>query len=260
MSKDKYTIPDGADWNIYINYDNKIKLDNLKAFYKEYNYDVECDYDYKDDGISVAINRIDIENQGISNELSYIIDEEEKSEMYNDAVTDNFSEKVLNVLKRVSLSIFIDSRNVDESVLVLIFALYLSKQTDTIVFDTYNGCYLTVSDIQNVLSGFLSGEQCFDIEGSREIYDESNIVNECFGEIISSLSNLLNDKEKNKTLSIIYNIFDRILSKQLSNDELIKLKDVLAHCKTIAMDNNITELLEKCKKIQMDILLRNTNY
>lgn len=41
MSKDKYAIPDGADWNINININNDINIsfDTLRNFYKKYNYD-----------------------------------------------------------------------------------------------------------------------------------------------------------------------------------------------------------------------------
>lgn len=145
----EYKIPDGGDFNLYCQYNNKLELDTIETEFKKIGINIICEREIKEDEMWIHISD---DNNEIMSE-KYEFDEEMKEELIEDFENDFENDnEIVEILKKVDSNYFYESHNYNESIMILALALYLSKKMDLVLFDCYNGCYLNKTKIEKIIS------------------------------------------------------------------------------------------------------------
>lgn len=82
----------------------------------------------------------------------YGFNEEYKKEMMEDYIADFGNNAVIiNILKEIDSNYYFKAKNYRQSVVVCILAYLLSEQTNGLLYDCFNGCYLCKNDLKSIL-------------------------------------------------------------------------------------------------------------
>lgn len=149
--KIEYKIPDGGDFNLYCKFDKNLDLEKIKNEFVNHNIKVE--YKINDNRMSFSLDDTSSDEVNVISEI-YGFNEEYKKEMIEDYIADFGNNTVIiNILKEIDSNYYFKAKNYRESVVVCILAYLLSEQTDTLLYDCFNGCYLCKNDLYVVMNG-----------------------------------------------------------------------------------------------------------
>lgn len=148
-----YVISSSGDFNLYLNYTDGVDFDGIEKFFNEHGLTADIDYEKRNEYISFSI-KSKTDNEVITPEI-YCYGEK-YSQYINDMIEcakedneyDVKFEKEVNELKKANSYYMINTHSKQEVNYLLCLAKYLSKQTDFVmIYDCYNGKYLSVNDI-----------------------------------------------------------------------------------------------------------------
>lgn len=144
-----YEIPEGGDFNIYINYNNNLNLDKIESYFKSNNKNVEIDVEKNNNDMWIGINskennaNIALENYGLEDDL--------KDELLQELQESNDKEKS-KIMEHCNSNYYVKSRSTEETILLYYLILYFFEQiSDVLIYDSYNGVYLSANEIKDIL-------------------------------------------------------------------------------------------------------------
>lgn len=148
LREDAYYMPDGGDINVYlsINDVSKINDKDIKNYFKK-RFDLDVLVEYDDMHIYITDNKY-----RFTEEYFKLIDEEEKRDIIMEQLDDCDSEYI-EILKHCNSEYLFDCRSEYDCYLLYCYILYLSSLNDSfiLVYDTFNGRYLNINEIERVV-------------------------------------------------------------------------------------------------------------
>lgn len=149
INNKKYSIPDGGDFNLFCRFDDKINLEEIRKAFAEHNIKVE--YKINDNSMSISLDGSSSDETNVISE-KYSFDEEYQEELIEGYIEDfENDDETISIFKKINSNYYFKSRNYKESVVICIFAYLLSKQTEVLLYDCFNGCYLCKNDLKSIL-------------------------------------------------------------------------------------------------------------
>lgn len=219
-----YILSESGDFNLYLNYTDKVDFNGIQKFFEKYGLNVDVDYE-KEDGYTRFSIYSRTDKEAITPEF-YCYGEKYNqyiNDMIEDAKADDEYdskfEKEVNNLKKANSYYMISIHSKEEAKYLLYIALYLAEQTDCVmIFDCYKGRYLCLEDIKNLLNENKDNKIHND-DGKISIKDDA------FGELNYYDDYYMSDVE--------LEIFDKTVKSQLmiyKEENQTKIDDI--QCKT----------------------------
>ena len=186
-----YILPEGGDFNLYLNYTDKVDFNGIQKFFEKYGLNVDVDYEKEEGYTRFSINS-KTGKEGITPE--FYCYREKYNQYINDMVEDAKAddeydskfEKEVNNLKKANSYYMISTHSKQEVNCLLCLAEYLSKQMDFVmIYDCYNGKYLSVNDIMSInKNSFIKKENIVPAKwkniGIREPQEVIDVINEAY--------------------------------------------------------------------------------
>ena len=149
MDNKKISISNGGNYNIFCRFDKILDLEKIKNNFSKHNIKVE--YKMNEDDMWISLYDSFDEQIRIMSE-KYSFDNEYQNEMIEDYIEDfGNNNEIVDLLKKVNSNYYFKANSYRESVLVYILAYLLSEQTDVLLYDCYNGCYLDKNKLKSIL-------------------------------------------------------------------------------------------------------------